>query len=105
MYFYIARYYTNIQEISDLSVGKIVVVETKRKNQIAFLKRLSDENGIPKVQVCTYTYMLIINCNCMRAASYITTIHNSIYMCVYMCIYFIYIFFLDFICIGHFSVR
>ena len=40
-----------LQQISDLTVGKAVVVETKRKNQIAFLIRLSDENGIPKVQV------------------------------------------------------
>ena len=37
---------------SDLSIGKIVVIETKRNNQVAFLKRLSDANGIPKVQVC-----------------------------------------------------
>ena len=60
----IASYYSNyvyfviinIQEIGHLSVGKIAVVETKRKNQVAFLKRLSDENGTPKVQVCTYMH-------------------------------------------------
>ena len=32
-------------------VGKIVVVQTMRNNQVAFLRRLPDENNVPAVQV------------------------------------------------------
>ena len=49
---YVCFVIITMQEIGDLSIGKIVVIETKRNNQVAFLKRLSDANGIPKVQVC-----------------------------------------------------
>jgi len=41
------------QEIACLTVGKIVVIQTKRNNQVAFLKRLPNENEIPAVQVST----------------------------------------------------
>ena len=45
-----------VKEISDLQVGKSVVVQTNRSNQIAFLRRLPDENCIPTVQVFIYLY-------------------------------------------------
>ena len=63
-----------LQQISDLTVGKAVAVETKRKNQIAFLIRLSDENGIPKVQVQLILY--VVAC--------IAVILNYVYIALYI---------------------
>lgn len=45
-----------VKEISDLQVGKSVVVQTNRSNQVAFLRRLPDENRIPTVQVCIFIW-------------------------------------------------
>lgn len=51
------------QEIAGLTVGKIVVIQTQRNNQVAFLKRLPDKNEIPAVQVCKINvyYKAIVN--------------------------------------------
>ena len=41
-----------MQEIHDLEVGKMVLVQTQRSNQIAILRRLSDDaNLVPRVEV------------------------------------------------------
>ena len=65
-----------IQQISDLTVGKIVVVETKRKNQVAFLKRLSDENGTPKVQVYVQVANHCSTCSIVRMHIYVAVTYS-----------------------------
>ncbi|XP_065919876.1 uncharacterized protein [Dysidea avara] len=40
------------KEVTDLDIGKIAVLQTKRSNQIAFLRRLNDkEDKTPRVEV------------------------------------------------------
>lgn len=41
---------------ADLTMGKIVVVQTNRSNQVAFLQRLPDENHTPN---CSDLYIKI----------------------------------------------
>ena len=58
-----------VKEICDLQVGKSVVVQTNRSNQVAFLKRSPDENRIPYIQVCMLIYILNKNTLDLKSVS------------------------------------
>ena len=49
---YYAHLNNFLKEIIDLGIGMIAVLQTKRSNQIAFLRRLDDmEDRTPRVKV------------------------------------------------------
>jgi len=49
---YVSTYYQHVCDFTDLLVGRVCVVQTNRSNQVALLRRVQDEDGIPTVQVC-----------------------------------------------------
>ncbi|XP_065912957.1 uncharacterized protein [Dysidea avara] len=39
------------EEIQGLRVGNIIVIETNRSNQVAFMRRLADEHSTPRIEI------------------------------------------------------